>query len=73
MWENTNQKNLKRGHFSCSEKSKKIVFIGGDSMIKKIDGDLLTKSINHKLLVKVRPFITAKTIDMYDHLKPTWH
>ena len=22
-------------------------------------------------MVKVRPFITAKTIDMYDHLKPT--
>ena len=40
-------------------------------MIKKIDGYLLTKSINHKFLVKVRPFTTAKTIDMYDHLKPT--
>ena len=40
-------------------------------MIKKIDGYLLTKSINHKFLVKVRPFTTAKTIDMYSHLKPT--
>ena len=40
-------------------------------MIKKIDGYLLIKSINHKFLVKVRPFTTAKTIDMYDHLKPT--
>ena len=40
-------------------------------MIKKIDGYLLTKSINHKFLVKVRPFTTAKTIDMYDHLTPT--
>ena len=36
-------------------------------MIKKIDGYLLTNSINHKFLVKVRPFTTAKTID----LKPT--
>ena len=40
-------------------------------MIKKIDGYLLTNSINHKFLVKVRPFTTAKTIDMYDDLKPT--
>ena len=36
-----------------------------------IDGYLLTKSINHKSLVKVRPFTAAKTIDIYDHLKPT--
>ena len=54
-----------------AKKSKETVFIVGDSMIKKIDGYLLTKSINHKFLVKVRPFTTAKTIDMYDHLKPT--
>ena len=40
-------------------------------MIKKIDGYLLTKSISHKFLVKVRPFTTAKTIGMYDHLIPT--
>ena len=40
-------------------------------MMKKIGGYLITKSINHKFLVKVRPFTTVKTIDMYDHLKPT--
>ena len=40
-------------------------------MIKKIDGYLLTKSINHQLFVYVKPFTTAKTIDIYDHLKPT--
>ena len=38
---------------------------------KKIDGYLLIKSINHKFLFKVRPFTTAKTIDMYDHMKPS--
>ena len=52
------------------KKSKEAVFIVGDCMIKKIDRDLLTKSMNHKFLVKVRPFKTAKTIDMYDHMKP---
>ena len=47
-----------------AKKSKKTVFIVEDSMIKKIDGYLPTKSISHKFLVKV-------AIDMYDHLKPT--
>ena len=40
-------------------------------MIKKIDGYLLTNSINYKYTVKVRPFVIAKTDDMYDHMKPT--
>ena len=39
--------------------------------MKKCDGYLLAKPINRKFLVKVRPFKTAKTINMYDHLKPT--
>ena len=34
-------------------------------MIKKVDGYLLTSSLKHQYLVK------AKTIDMYDCLKPT--
>ena len=38
---------------------------------KKIDGYLLTGSINHKYIVKKRSFVTAKTDDMYDHIKPT--
>ena len=54
-----------------AKKPKETVFIVGDSIIKKIDGYPLTKSINHKFLITVRPFTTAKTIDLYDHLKPT--
>ena len=54
-----------------AKKWKEVVFIVVHSMIKKIDGYLLTKSTNHKFLVKLRPFTTAKTIYMYDHLKPT--
>ena len=53
-----------------AKKSKETLFIVGDSMIKKIDGYLLIKFIYHKFLVKVRPFTTAKTVDMFDHLKP---
>ena len=40
-------------------------------MIKKVDGYLLTSSLKHQYLVKTRPFSTAKTIDMYDYIKPT--
>ena len=49
----------------------KKVFIVTESMMKKCDGYLLAKSIKRKFLVKVRLFTTAKTINMYDHLKPT--
>ena len=38
---------------------------------KKVDGYLLTSSVNHKYIVKVRPFLSAKTIDMLDYIKPT--
>ena len=54
-----------------AKKSKDTIFIFENSMIKRVDGYLLTKSISHKLLVNVRSFAAAKTIDMYDHLKPT--
>ena len=49
---------------------KKKVFIVGDSMTKKVDGYLLTNSIKHKYLVKVRPFLAAKTVHMFDYVKP---
>ena len=38
-------------------------------MIKKVDGYLLKNSIKHKYLVKVRPFLVAKTVDMFDYVK----
>ena len=37
------------------QKKNKVIIVDG-SMIKQIDGYLLTSSINHKYLVKVRPF-----------------
>ena len=50
------------------QKKKKVIIIG-DSMIKKIDGYLLTSSINHKYLVKVRLFLAAKSVDMLGYVK----
>ena len=52
-------------------KTKKSVFILGDSMVKKVNGFYLTKDIKHKFLVKVRSFSSAKTRCVYDHAKPT--
>ena len=51
------------------QKNKKANIIG-DSMIKKIDRYLLTSSINHNYLVKVRPFLAAKTVDRFGFVKP---
>ena len=45
------------------------MFIVRDSMIK--NGWLFISSINYKYIVKVRPFVTAKTNDMYHQIKPT--
>ena len=41
------------------------------SMLKDVDGHLLTGSLNKKFIVKVRPFSSAKIEDMHDYLKPT--
>ena len=46
---------------SQSQNSKETVFILGDSMVKKINGFLLTRKLKHKSLVKVRPFSSAKS------------
>ena len=49
----------------------KLAFILGDSMVKHVDGYLLTRSINRAFIVKLRLFSSAKTIDMEDYTKPT--
>ena len=50
---------------------KKFTFIIEDSMVKDVDGYLLTGSIKIKFIVKVRPFSSAKTVEMQDYIKPT--
>ena len=51
----------------------KKVFILGDSMVKKVNSFLLTRNINHKFVVKVRSFSSAKVNCMNDYVKPTIH
>ena len=52
-------------------KRKKRVFIIGYSMIKKVNGFLLTRNINHRFIVKVRSFPGAKVKCMTNYVKPT--
>ena len=66
--ENSKERPL-RDQIMKKQKKKKVVIIG-DSMIRKSDEYLLTRSINHKYLVKVRPFLAAKSLDMLDYAKP---
>ena len=65
--ETNKENNLSRS----SMEQNKLAFILGDSMVKDVDGYLLTGSINRKFIVKVRPFSSAKTVDMEDYIKPT--
>ena len=70
---NNNNSSSKKNNINSSNinsKTRKTAFIIEDSVVKKIDGYLLTSSINHRYIAKVRPFLTAKTIDMVDYIKP---
>ena len=67
-----NGSNIEHGINKSTVKSNqgKLAFILGESMVKDVDGYLLTGS-NRKFIVKVRPFSSAKTIDLEDYTKPT--
>ena len=73
---NTSQSNSKQklSNYAVNEmltnNLKKKAFIIRDSIIKEVDGYLLTNSVKHKYLVKVRPFLAAKALDMFDYVKP---
>ena len=63
-----NGSNIENGINEVDVKSNqnKSAFILGDSMVKDVDGYLLTGSISRTFIVKVRPFSSAKAIDMDD-------
>ena len=48
---------------------KNYAFIIGDSMVKDVDGYLLTGSIKRKFIMKVRPLSSARTVDMQVYIK----
>ena len=55
----------------CRHQPQKKLLILRDSIIKKLNGFLLTRNLNHKCLAKVRPFNSTKVRCMHDHAKPT--
>ena len=54
-----------------NNKIKTNFYILGDSIVKKLNGYLLTRKIKHKHLAKVRSFSGSKISCMTDHVKPT--
>ena len=53
-----------KSNLSMQQKEhKQFAFIVGGSMVKNIDGYLLTRSIKRKFIVKVPPFSSAKMVD----------
>ena len=47
------------------------IYILDNSIVKKLNGYLVTRKIKHKHLVKVCSFLGAKMSCMTDHVKPT--
>ena len=66
-----NGKKEKNNVNDITKEKQETVYILGDSMVKKLNGYLLTRKVRHKFLVKVRPFSGAKVSCMVDHVKPT--
>ena len=56
---------------TVSQKNLRNWLVIGDSMIKDVNGYLLTGSLNRKYILKVRPFSSAKTSDMEYYIIPT--
>ena len=61
---------INRNNENRNNKNKTNVYVLGDSIIKKLNGYLLTRKIKHKHLVKVRSFSVAKISCMTDLVKP---
>ena len=56
---------------TVKSKQGKLAFIVGGRMVKDVNSYLLTGSINRKFIEKVRPFSSAKIIEMENYTKPT--
>ena len=69
--EDNHKEPTNRNNENKNNKNKTNVYILGDSIVKKLNGYLLTRKIKHKHLVKVRSFSGAKISCMRDHVKPT--
>ena len=68
---NTSAKISNQRENSITERSKKLAFLIGDSMVKEVHGYLLTGSLNRKYIVKVRQFSSAKASDIEYYITPT--
>ena len=71
-----NKGNKRKGNYKKSKSNNnntlieklKIALVLGDSMLKKLDGCILSKKAGHKYLVNVQVFLGAKVSCMVDHV-----
>ena len=68
---NNNNPPNNENHSRQVNNARNTVFILGDSIVKNVNGYLLTKKLQHKKLIKVRSSSGAKVSCMSDHVKPT--
>ena len=66
--ETTNRSN---NNENKNTKNNMNAYILVDSIVKKLNGSLLTRKIKHKYLIKKRSLSGTKTSCMTDHIKPT--
>ena len=68
---NENDKDHGNNENSKRREKRRTVYILGNSMVKKVNGYLLTKKVWHKYHVKVQSFSGATVSCMVEHVKPT--
>ena len=70
--EDNHKETTNRNNENKNNKNKTNVYILGDSVVKKLNGYLLTRKIKYKHLVNVHSFSGAKISFMTDHVKQTF-
>ena len=70
--DNYNETTNRNNNNENKNKNKTNVYILGDSVVKKLNGYLLTRKIKYKHLVNVHSFSGAKISFMTDHVKQTF-
>ena len=53
------------------KEQKEFVFIRVESMVKGVEGYLLTWSIKRKFILKLQTFLSTRTVGIWNYMKPT--
>ena len=65
----SNNGDTQRQQEKTSHPRKSAFFLGSSIINDYLKWMIITSFVNYKYIVKVRPFVTGKTDDLYDHIK----